>query len=121
MSKIYKRATLPVSKGSKKKDEHNRTRNVILNFRVTPEEKEQIEARIALSGLTKADYFIRSTLYQKLEIYGNIRIYKQMRSDMLRIEETLSQMKVHGDIDPVTETKWMTLCEMMEGWKMYER
>ena len=59
MSKIYKRATLLVSKGPKKKDEHNRTRNVILNFRVTPEEKEQIEARIALSGLTKADYFIQ--------------------------------------------------------------
>ena len=117
MSKIYKRDTLPVSEGPKKKDEHNRVRNVILNFRVTPEEKEQIEARIALSGMTKADYFIQSTLHQKIEIYGNVRVYKQMRLDMLGICESLSHVKKQMLMDPETETKLATLCEMMEGWK----
>ena len=120
MSKIYKRDTLPVSEGPKKKDEHNRARNVILNFRVTPEEKEKIEARIALSGMTKADYFIQSTLYQKIEVYGNIRVYKQMRSDMAQIREIFSQMSQQICIDPGTQIKLATLCEMMEGWKMSE-
>ena len=118
MSKIYKRETLPVSEGPKQKDEHNRVRNVILNFHVTPEEKEQIEARIELSGMTKSDYFIQSTLYQKIEIYGNVRVYDQMRSDMLRICESLSPVKEQLHMDPATEMKLTTLCEMMEGWKM---
>ena len=121
MSKIYKRETMPVSEGPKKKDEHNRIRNVILNFRVTPEEKEKIEARIALSGMTKADYFIQSTLHQKIEIYGNVRVYEQMRSDMIRICESLSHVKEQLHMDPATETKLATLCEMMEGWKMSGR
>lgn len=121
MSKIYKRETMPVSEGPKKKNEHNRIRNVILNFRVTPEEKEKIEARIALSGMTKADYFIQSTLHQKIEIYGNVRVYEQMGADMLRICESISHVKEQLHMDPATEMKLTTLCEMMEGWKMSVR
>ena len=46
MGKIYRRETLKTSTTSKKKDE-NRKRNVIMNFRVSPEEKERIEERIS--------------------------------------------------------------------------
>ena len=48
--KIFARATQSKGAGRKPRDERARKRNVIINFRVTPEEKERIEARIALSG-----------------------------------------------------------------------
>ena len=54
MGKIYRRETLKTSTTTKKKDEKRRKRNVIMNFRVSPEEKERIEERIALSGLMKS-------------------------------------------------------------------
>ena len=60
MGKIYRRETLKTSTTPKKKDEKRRKRNVIMNFRVSPEEKERIEERIALSGLMKSEYFINS-------------------------------------------------------------
>ena len=40
-------------------DRQGRWRNKIVAFRVSPEEDEQLEAAVRLSGLTKQDYIIR--------------------------------------------------------------
>ena len=59
MAKIYRRSTL-IAGTEKKKNEKKRVRNVIMNFRVSPEEKEMIEKRIRLSGRAKGEFFIQS-------------------------------------------------------------
>ena len=43
MAKIYRRDTLVLGVSPKKKNEKNRKRNTIVNFRVTPEEKQLLE------------------------------------------------------------------------------
>ena len=40
-------------------DRQGRWRNKIVAFQVSPEEDEQLEAAVRLSGLTKQDYIIR--------------------------------------------------------------
>lgn len=40
---------------AKNLDNHNRWRNKIVAFRVSPEEDMQIDTAVALSGLTKQD------------------------------------------------------------------
>ena len=70
MDKIYRRATQLSDTPKKKKNEKNRVRNIIMNFRVSPQEKELIDARIALSGLPRAEYFISSCLYQSILVKG---------------------------------------------------
>ena len=40
-------------------DNHNRWRSKTIAFRVSPEENEQIEIAVRLSGLTKQDYITR--------------------------------------------------------------
>ena len=40
---------------AKNLDTHNRWRNKTVAFRVSPEENEQIDAAVRLSGLTKQD------------------------------------------------------------------
>ena len=40
---------------AKNRDEHNRRRNITVGFRVSPEENEQINAAVALSGLPKQE------------------------------------------------------------------
>ena len=47
MAKIYRRDNLVSGVTPKKKNEKNRKRSVIVNFRVTPEEKQLIDERIA--------------------------------------------------------------------------
>ncbi len=44
---------------AKVKDEHNRWRNKVVAFRMSPEEDTQLETAVKLTGLTKQDYIIK--------------------------------------------------------------
>lgn len=88
-----------------------------INFHVTSDEKAMIEQRIALSGLSKSDFFIQSTINQKIVIHGNIRVYDQMRKDMKRILEELSNAYDANCLQPETQMKLITLCDMLQGWE----
>ena len=48
-------------------------------FRVSPEEDEQIEAAVRLSGLTKQDYITRRLLCREVVVQGNPKVYKALR------------------------------------------
>ena len=89
--KIYRRTTQssPILKSNDGKKA--RKRNVILNFRVTEQERNLIEKRIELSGLKKSDYFIESGLYQKILIKGNIRTSDKMKEQLARIADALKE------------------------------
>ena len=52
MAKIYRRDNLVSGVTPKKKNEKNRKRSVIVNFRVTSEEKQLIDERIASVSYT---------------------------------------------------------------------
>ena len=46
----------------------DRKRNQTVCFRMTPEERRELEARIKVSGLPKGKYFIQSILHQEVKI-----------------------------------------------------
>ena len=98
MDKIYRRPTQSNGTPKKKKDEKARKRNVIMNFRVSPQEKELIEKRIALSGLSKSGFFIQSCMYQKILVKGNVRTYDEMRKQLAVIKEHLSKVESTEDL-----------------------
>ena len=58
MAKIYRRDNLIAGVTPKPKSK-KRKRSVIMNFRVSPEEKKLIDDRIALSGLGRAAVYTR--------------------------------------------------------------
>lgn len=41
-----------------------------ISFRVSPRQREEIEAKILASGLSKKDYFIRSCIYNRVCVVG---------------------------------------------------
>ena len=69
----------------KNRDEHNRWRNKTIAFRVSPEENEQIERYVQLSGLTKQDYITRRLTNKEVVVQGNPRVYKSL-DELRRIE-----------------------------------
>ena len=89
VDKIYRRSTQ--SKGKRKsrskKNEKNRVRNVIMNFRVSPTEKELIETRIKLTGMLKSKFFIQSCLYQTILVKGNIKTFTKQINKNPNLEE----------------------------------
>ena len=72
--KIYRRNTQSGGTPKKKKDEKARKRNTIMNFRVSPTEKSLVDKRIALSGLSKSQFFIQSCMYQAIFVKARITV-----------------------------------------------
>ena len=93
-NKIFIRSTMESGRAKKPKDEKARKRNTIINFRVTPEEKTRIEARIAMTGLDKAEFFIESCLYQTVLVKGNIRTFREYDRLMRIIAEKINRENV---------------------------
>ena len=41
-----------------------------ISFRISPREREEIEAKIFTSGMKKKDYFVRSCIYNRICVVG---------------------------------------------------
>ncbi|QNK41194.1 plasmid mobilization protein [Caproicibacter fermentans] len=76
----------------KNRDEKNRRRNKTVAFRVSPEEDEQIETAVRLSGLTKQDYIIRRLQYRNIVVIGNPRVYKALRNQLAAVLTELQRI-----------------------------
>ena len=114
--KIYRRVAHPSGnpKTAMKKNVKNRKRSIIMNFRVTPEEKELIEARIKLSGLSKETFFIESCLYQAVFVKGNVKTFDAIKKSMVAIEEQLTEMDFPENPDKQILVELRTILELLE-------
>ena len=80
----------------KNRDEHNRWRNKTIAFRVSPEESEQIERYVKLSGLTKQDYITRRLTHKDVVVQGNPRVFKALRNQLAEVLAELQRIET-GD------------------------
>ena len=115
MAKIYRRDNLVSGVVPKKKNEKNRKRSVIVNFRVTPEEKQLIDERIALSGLPRAEFFIQSCMKQKVITFGNVKTFDAIRKKLLVIDEHLQAVQKSEELDLEILEFLRMILEMFEG------
>ena len=83
----------------KNKDEHNRWRSKTVAFRVSPEEWEQIERFVQLSGLTKQDYITRRLTDKKVIVQGNPRVYKALRDNLADVLTELQRIEKGGEVN----------------------
>ena len=68
-------------------------------FRVSPEEDEQIESAVRLSGLTKQDYITRRLLCRDVVVQGNPRVYKALRNELAAVLDELRRIEAGGGVD----------------------
>lgn len=115
MAKIYRRDNLVSGVTTKKKNEKNRKRSVIVNFRVTPEEKRFIDERIALSGLPRAEFFIQSCMHQKIVTFGNVKTFDAIRKKLLVIDEHLQTVPKSEELDIGVLESLRMILEMFDG------
>ncbi len=115
MAKIYRRDTLVSGVSPKKKNEKNRKRNTIVNFRVTPEEKQLLDDRIALSGLARADFFIQSCLHQKVVTFGNVKTFDVMRKKLAVVNKHLQEVSKSEELDLEVLESLRMILELFDG------
>lgn len=61
-----------------------------ISFRISPRERQEIEAKILVSGMKKKDYFIRSCIYNRVCVVGK-------KETVYQIVEKLQDMESHMD------------------------
>ena len=81
---------------AKNLDKQNRFRNITVGFRVSPEENEQLNKVVAISGLSKQEYCYRRCMKQNIVVHGgNPRVFKALRNNL---EQVLYELKNKNEV-----------------------
>ena len=84
---------------AKNVDKHNRFRSITVGFRVSPEEQEELNRAVALSGLPKQEYCYRKCMERDVVVQPNPRVHKALRTQMAEILTELERIAT-GDRVP---------------------
>lgn len=74
---------------AKSLDGRNRWRCKSICFRMSPEEAEQLDRRVAVSGLTKQEYLVQCCLQHDVTVQGNTRVHKALKGQMEQLVQEL--------------------------------
>ena len=101
----------------KNRDNKNRWRNKTVAFRVSPEEDEQIETAVRLSGLTKQDYITRRLMCREVVVQGNPRVYKALRNEFAAVLVELQRIEAGGGVDGELLDTIRLITAIMDGMR----
>ena len=102
---------------AKNLDRHNRWRNKTVAFRVSPEEDEQIETAVRLSGLTKQDYITRRLLCRDVVVQGNPRVYKALRNELAAVLAELQRIEAGAGVDEELMDNIELIAAILDGMR----
>ena len=98
-------------------DRHNRWRSKTIAFRMSPEEDQQLEVFVKISGLTKQDYITTRLLERDVVVEGNPRVYKALKEQFAAVLDELRRIEagsnVHVDLLEIIRM----MAAIMEGMK----
>lgn len=93
-------------------DRYNRWRSVVVSFRVSPEEADELNKLVRLSGQTKRGYIADRCLQRDIIVRGNPRVFKALKEEMTEIIRRLE--KVPEEKKPVEPEFWEIIQLVME-------
>lgn len=98
-------------------DGKGRWRNKTVAFRMSPEEDEQLETAVRLSGLTKQDYIIRRLQDRDVVVQGNPRVYKALRNELAAVLLELQRITPGDSVNDDLLDTIDLIATTMEGMK----
>ena len=84
---------------AKNVDKYNRFRSITVGFRVSPEEFDELNRAVALSGLPKQEYCYRKCMNRDVVVQGNPRVYKQLKVNLEMVLSELKQIENGAEIN----------------------
>ncbi|MCM1009067.1 MAG: hypothetical protein NC485_14360 [Ruminococcus flavefaciens] len=103
---------------NKNNDPKGRFRGKTIAFRMSPEENEQLETFVRISGLTKQDYIISRVLQRDIVVQGNPRTYKALKDQLTAVLEKLEQRDDLKDFEE-TLTVIQQINDTLNGFKSH--
>lgn len=101
----------------KNRDNKNRWQSKTIGFRVSPEEDEQINRYVKLSGLTKQDYITRRLTCKEVVIQGNPRVFKALRDQLAAVLNELRRIDAGNGIDNELLSTIQMIASIMDGMR----
>lgn len=98
-------------------DRHNRWRSKTIAFRMSPEEDQQLEAFVKISGLTKQDYITTRLLARDVVVDGNPRVYKALKEQFAAVLDELRRIEAAGSVDTDLLEIIRMMAAIMDGMK----
>ena len=88
-----------------------------ISFRISPKEREEIEAKIFASGMKKKDYFVRSCIYNRVCVVGKKETVYQIVEQLQGMENRLVELaeQVNNKESGVTSEEIRELRETYEA------
>ena len=80
-------------------DSKGRLRSRVVGFRMSEEESEELNKKVALSGMNKQDYIIESLLKRKIRIVGGRKVIREVQMQLEAILEELQFLDDNTDIE----------------------
>ncbi|MBQ6961663.1 MAG: hypothetical protein IJP78_11865 [Clostridia bacterium] len=102
---------------AKNLDAHHRWRSVTVAFRVSPEEDQQLERLVQLTGLTKQDYIINRLLGREIVVQGNLRVYQALQDHLTAVLQELKRIQPEESIPDDLSDIIQFIAQIMEGMK----
>ena len=89
---------------AKSLDKKNRFRSKTIGFRVSPEEWEDIERLVRLSGMSKQDYIMHRLQNKEMIIQANPRVVKVLKYEILelcKLVKNISNTETYNEVDEI--------------------
>lgn len=99
----------------KRKDDKNRWRNVTVAFRMSPEEAKELNDKVALSGLSKQDYIIKSLLDHEIRVVCGRKVAREMKMYLEGILEELQFIDADRGMDEELLTPLKHILRILEA------
>ena len=98
-------------------DTLGRFRSVTVGFRVSPEEGQQLDRLVRLSGLTKQDYITDRLLEKAVVVQGNPKVYKALKGQLTDVLDELRRIEAGGSVSAELIDLIRVIAEIMNGMK----
>ena len=98
-------------------DAQGRFRSVTVGFRVSPEEGEQLDRLVELSGLRKQDYITDRLLERAVVVNGNPKVYKALKGQLADVLDELRRIEAGASVDTELMELIRFIANIMNGMK----
>lgn len=102
---------------AKNVDKHNRYRNITVGFRVSPQEADELNKVVALSGLTKQEYCYRRCMERDVVVQGNPKVYKALKINMESILSELERINSNSELSDELLEMIEMIAVILDGMK----
>lgn len=96
--------------------EKNRKRYRTIAFRVSDDERVELEKRVALSGRQRQDYLIKSVSYQKIVELGNQIQFEKLKYILKETADELKRIERAEDVTSDLLSPIRTAVEIINGF-----